>query len=309
MNNKFIIISGPTASGKSDLALKIADNFANNFQTVIINADALQIYQSLEILSCQPSALDQEKIEHNLYSILNPGESSSVGLWLKLLLKSVENAWARNKLPLIVGGSGMYISRLVNGIAEIPEISTEIKDEARNLYDTISNAEFKKLLLAMGQEESKILSLDKQRLIRSYEVLKQTSKTIAWWQKQPQKFLFPKTKFLHFNLDPSRDLLYNNCNQRFNLIVKSGALQEVENLMKLELNQYSSITKTIGYQEIKDFLLAKINFEEMILSATQKTRNYAKRQVTWFNNQFQEKITIKDYQQQLPEINQLIKNL
>ena len=104
-------------------------------------------------------------------------------------------------------------------------------------------------------------------------------------------------------------MLYDNCNQRFNLIAKSGAIDEVKNLMQQPLNDYSSITKTIGYQEIKDFLLAKINFEEMILSATKKTRNYAKRQVTWFNNQFQEKITIKNYQEQLPEVNQLIKNL
>ncbi len=305
MHNKFIIISGPTASGKSDLALKIADNY----EAVIINADALQIYQSLEILSCQPSSLDRQKIEHDLYGVLGPTELSSVGLWLKLLLKSVENAWAKNKLPLIVGGSGMYISRLVNGIAEIPEISDEIKDEARSLYDAISVVEFKKLLLAMGQEEVEIATLDKQRLIRNYEVLKQTSKTLYWWQKQPHKFLFSDAKFLHFNLDPKRNLLYDNCNQRFNLIAKSGAIDEVKNLMQQPLNDYSSITKTIGYQEIKDFLLAKINFEEMILSATKKTRNYAKRQVTWFNNQFQEKITIKNYQEQLPEINQLIKNL
>ena len=305
MNNKFIIISGPTASGKSDLALKIADIY----QSVIINADALQIYQSLETLSCQPGALDQARIEHDLYSVLSPDESSSVGLWLKLLHKSVENAWAKNKLPLIVGGSGMYISRLVKGIAEIPEISTKIKDEARDLFNIISTDEFRKLLLAMGQEEASIINLDKQRLIRNYEVLKQTSKTLNWWQNQPHKFLFPTARFLHFNLEPERNLLYDNCNQRFNLIVKSGAIKEVENLMNIELNQYSSVTKTIGYQEIKDFLLAKINFEEMILSASKKTRNYAKRQVTWFGNQFLEKIAVKNYQQQLPEIIALIKNL
>lgn len=303
--NKFIIISGPTASGKSNLALKIADDF----DVVVINADALQIYQLLPILSCQPNSKDLKKVEHNLYSILDPNQSSSVGLWLKLVAKSIEDAWNRHKLPLIVGGSGMYISRLVDGITEIPEINTEIKNEARNLFDSISVAEFKKILLDMGQEENTILNLDKQRLIRNYEVLKQTGKSFNWWLKQPAKFLFPEARFLHFNLNPDRDLLYDNCNQRFNQIIDSGAIKEVENLMQIELNPFSSITKTIGYQEIKDFLLAKIDFKTMILSASKKTRNYAKRQITWFNNQFQEKVVIKNYVQQLPEITGMIKNL
>ncbi len=304
-SNKFIIISGPTASGKSDLALKIA----NHQEVAIINADALQIYKSLAILSCQPNILDQAKIEHNLYSILRPEESSSVGLWLKLLFEAVKNAWAKNKLPLIVGGSGMYIAKLIKGIAEIPEITTEIKDQARNLYDSVSVAEFKQLLLAVGAEENTIINLDKQRLIRNYEVLKQTSKTISFWQAKPHKFLFPDAKFLHFSLNPDRNLLYNNCNQRFNLITKLGAIEEVENLMKAPIAQYSSIAKTIGYQEIRDFLLANINFEEMILIATKKTRNYAKRQLTWFRNQFQDRIIIENYHQELPKILSLIKNL
>jgi tRNA dimethylallyltransferase len=306
--NKFIIISGPTASGKSALALEIA----KYLPITIINADALQIYKSLPILSCQPSKIDQNLAAHKLYSLFAATEFFSVAKWLELVKEEVTKAWQENKLPVMVGGSGMYISKLINGINEIPPICDEIRNEARILYDTIFIEEFKKRLFLLEADDSKkeiINSLDKQRLIRNYEVIKQTGKSISWWHNQPPKLLFKDAKFLHFSLDPNRAELYENCNHRFKIILESGAIEEVKELLKLNLDNSLSITKTIGYQEIKDFLLAKINFEEMISLTSQKTRNYAKRQLTWFRNQFLEKIVISNVISQKQQIISLITKL
>ena len=149
MDNKIIIISGPTASGKSALAL----DFANNQDITIINADSLQIYQGLPILSSQPTQQEQKQVTHLLYATLQPYESSSVGLWLKLVQSAIEESWQHNKLPVIVGGSGMYISKLVEGISDIPETDEGIKKSSRQLFDSIGAEAFKiafiKLLLSL----------------------------------------------------------------------------------------------------------------------------------------------------------------
>jgi len=281
MTNKIIIISGATASGKSDLALKLADLK----DIAIINADSLQIFEGLPILSSQPSISDHAKVKHSLYSYFKPQESSSVAAWLKLVRTAVDEVVAMKKHPVIVGGSGMYISKLVEGISEIPEIDEDIRNGARLLYDEIGHEEFKKKLLDLGEDEI----LDKQRLTRAYEVLEQTGKSINYWQNLPLRKTFPEAEFLHVNLVPNREQLYKNCNLRFEKMLKNGALEEVENLMKQGIPDEKQITKTLGFYEISDFLNERIDRERMIEIATQKTRNYAKRQLTWFRHQLPEK--------------------
>lgn len=281
MSQRIVIISGPTASGKSGLALQMAETK----DMAIINADSLQIYAGLPILSSQPSALEQKQVAHFLYSQLQPQEYSSVANWLKLIKPIIEQLWNENKLPVIVGGSGMYISKLIDGISEIPEISSEIRDQARALYDELGHEKFKEI----AQSDA----LDKQRLIRAYEVLLQTGEPIYFWQNN-QKKLFSDAEFIHVNLNPDREKLYKNCNLRFELMTKNGALEEVQTLINKRVNDDWQIVKTLGFYEIRDFLKGEMTQEKMIEIAAQKTRNYAKRQLTWFRHQLPQKYVFSE---------------
>ncbi len=284
---KAIIISGPTASGKSALAL----HMAAWHDVAIINADALQIYQGLPILSSQPSADEKKSVPHFLYSHFSCTQSCSVGLWLELVKSKLEKIWGQNKLPIIVGGSGMYISKLLDGISQIPETEESLKIEARELTKNLNREEIIKILSDLGEDFEKIKDLDKQRLSRAYEVLKQTQKSIFWWQKQEAKKIIDTTNFVHLNLDPDRQKLYQNCNNRFEIMLKNGAIEEAEALIKAGVESDAQITKTLGFLEIQDFLQQKITKEKMIEISSQKTRNYAKRQLTWFRHQFADKKT------------------
>lgn len=291
MPQKAIVISGPTASGKTGLAIDLAEYK----DIAIINADSLQIYKGLPILSSQPSEEEQKKAPHFLYSILEAGESSSVAIWLKLVKETVDDVVKSGKLPVIVGGSGMYISKLIEGISDIPETDPEVRKEALALYEEIGHENFQQKLIDLG--EAKIL--DKHRLLRAYEVLKQTHKSISFWQEQPAKKVLEDTEFLHVNLNPNREELYQNCNLRFENMLELGAFDEVKNLMDSGILDDKQVTKTLGYYEICDFLLGRVEYEEMIKIATQKTRNYAKRQLTWFRNQLPDKKVFEDKKEAL----------
>jgi tRNA dimethylallyltransferase len=290
-DKKIVIISGATACGKSDLAMKLA----KKKDVAIINADSLQIYQGLPILSSQPSNADQKKVKHFLYSHFSPSQNSSVGIWLNLTKDAVEKCWKSQKNPVIVGGSGMYLSKLVDGISTIPEILPEFRNEARQLYDEIGHKNFQKKLIELGEDEI----LDKQRLTRAYEVLCQTGKSIFWWQNQPLVKIFDEANFVHVNLNPSREKIYQNCNSRFEQMLKNGAIEEVQSLLNQGINNEMQITKTLGFAEICDFLLGKKNKEKIIEISTQKTRNYAKRQLTWFRHQMPQKLVFTEQSEAL----------
>ncbi len=276
IQKKAIIIAGPTASGKSSLALKMAEEQ----EISIINADSLQIYEGLPILSSQPTEEDQKKVKHLLYSCLKPTEYSSVASWLQLAKSAIDEVLTEGKIPVIVGGSGMYIEKLLKGIVEIPQIEEAARNDAKELYAKIGQEEFQQKLIDLG--EKKIL--DRQRLIRAYEVFLQTGKTISYWQKQPNKKIIDDVDFDFVCLNPDRKIIYENCNSRFEEMLDLGVLEEVKEFVNLEISDEKQVTKTLGFYEIRDFLAGKISREKMVDLATQKTRNYAKRQITWFRN-------------------------
>lgn len=276
MDDKVLIISGATACGKSSIAMKIAEEK----DIAIINADSLQIYEGLPILSSQPSNIDQIKVNHYLYSYLKPDQSCSVAIWLNLVNQKIEKIKEAKKIPVIVGGTGLYIAKLVDGINEIPQISLINKELAKNLFNELGKEKFAKKFLLTEK-------LDKQRLIRNAEVILETGKTIDFWQQQPKKKILLDNNFIHINLNPSREIIYNNCNQRFIEMLNKGVIDEVKNLNN-KIQENSQISKTIGFYEIVDFINKKISFEEMKNIITKKTRNYAKRQLTWFRHQFKE---------------------
>ena len=273
--SKIIVISGATASGKSKVAIEVA----KIFNGAIINADALQIYRDLPILSAQPTAENLVEVEHFLYGILPANEKISVGIWLKMVAEIVKKIQQENKIPIIVGGNGMYISRLINGISEIPEIDEKFRLQAQNLYTEIGHEKFQE-----NFGNTKII--DKQKLLRACEVFLQTGKKIEFFQQQPPKKALENQQFIHLNLNPPRQEIYQNCNERFAKMLENNALNEVKNYLK-NINDLSSpIVNTLGFKEILEFLNNKITLDEMQSLASQKTRNYAKRQLTWFRHQF-----------------------
>jgi tRNA dimethylallyltransferase len=283
MSEKIVIISGPTACGKSNLALE----FGDYKDIAIINADSLQIYEGLPILSSQPTKIEQKKLPHFLYSYLKPQENSSVGTWLDLVKNIIPQIWTEKKLPVIVGGSGMYISKLVEGISKIPEVSKENRRAAQDLYDKIGHQEFQQ---KFGEEKI----IDRQRLLRACEVFLQSDKPISFWQQQTKEKILPQANFTHINLDLEREKLYKNCNLRFEKMLESGALDEVLEFVKQGFDNEWQITNTLGFEEICLFLKHEISYEKMLEIGSQKTRNYAKRQMTWFRNQLPEKTNFSD---------------
>lgn len=288
MSERIIIISGATACGKSNLAMQ----FGDKKNIAIINADSLQIYQGLPILSAQPSKAEQEKIPHFLYSKLKPNENCSVGIWLDFLQEIIPQIWQKNLLPVLVGGTGMYISSLIEGISLMPKVSAENKKKAEDLYKEIGHEKFKE---KFGSEKI----IDKQRLLRAAEIFFETGKEISFWQNQEKKKIFANADFIHVNLEIPREELYQKCNLRFEQMIKDGALGEVTEFLKLNPKQDWQITKTLGFAEISLFLQKEISYEQMLEIATQKTRNYAKRQLTWFRNQLPNKTNFNDIQSAL----------
>lgn len=287
MKNKIIVISGPTASGKSSLAFELA----KLINGCVINADSMQIYKGLPILSAQPSIEEQKIVEHKLYSYLEPNENNSVYIWLKLVEKYIKNAFINNKTPIVVGGTGMYISRLINGIKELPTIPQELRNETIKLFEKIGYEEFYKLIKNIDNKAvEKLNKNDKQRLMRIYEVYKISGKNLTYYKDIKNDYLFNPEIFVHINLSIDRNLLYDRCRKRFEIIVDN-----VENEVELCLKKYPyilnneqkySILSTLGFKEFLDFKNNLISKSELIENTVKTTRHYAKRQCTWFRNQF-----------------------
>ena len=293
-----VILSGATATGKSRIACQIA----KNFNGAIINADAMQVYQDLPILSAQPSIKDFDNFPHFLYGILGSNEKMSVANWLNLVKETLEKITQINKLPIIVGGTGMYISRLIDGIAEIPLISLQFNQMAKDLYEQIGHQEFVK---KFGNDKI----IDKQKLLRRAGIKLQTGENIEYFLSNNHQKVLENYQILHVNLSPAREEIYQNCNIRFDIMLENGGIDEVKNFLQKNPNyQNLSISKTLGLQEIIDFLANKITINEMKNTAKQKTRNFAKRQLTWFRNQFQEIYFCQNDQQILQRVNNFLKH-
>jgi len=288
-NKKIIIISGPTASGKTKYSIDMARQ--NN--GIIINADSMQIYKGLPLLSAQPTKEEKGDIEHLLFSFLEPVENCNVGLWLKLAKEKIDYAFSKNKVPIVVGGTGMYLSKLIDGISHIPEVPENIRAKIVNLYNDIGHQEFYKRALKVDEEYVKNLNPnDKQRLMRVLEIYEFTGRTMKFFQSKGNIAIYPKNMFFHININPPRDILYNRCYIRFKKLVdECNVLEEIRHFcikyQDIVHNQDKySISKTIGLKEAIQYLNDQITMQDFIDTSVKITRNYAKRQYTWFNHQF-----------------------
>ena len=276
-----LVIGGPTASGKSGLALAAA----LKYNGVVINADAMQVYQNIPIITAVPTVEDRQKVQHVLYEIYPPSEKGNVADWLTKATASVRQAWNDKKLPIVVGGTGFYIESLIKGCSPIPDTKEEIKlqvAETMQKKGLAATYEYLSEIDSFGAEMVK--SNDTTRIRRALEIKLDTGKSIAEWFKQPLIKLLPEADFQMIKLLPELKTLEEKCSQRFDLMMEHGALKEVENLLNLKLDKNLPAMKAIGVPELSDYLDGKTNLNEAITLAKLHTRQYAKRQLTWFRN-------------------------
>ena len=281
IKSKIILIAGPTASGKSDFAIRLAKKINGE----LINADSMQIYKQLKILTARPQKKEQEKIKHHLYGFQNVNNSFSTGKWLKSVLKKVKQIKQNNKIPIIVGGTGLYFKSLTEGFVKIPNIKLIDRTKVRLLQKNIGQNKFyQKLIKLDPMIKNKINSNDVQRSIRAYEIKKFTKKSIIYWFKKTE-VMFDQEDFIKLYIDFPRSELLERIRLRVNQMFKQGAINEVKAFVALNVKKSSSVNKVIGIKEIRQYLDGEINLNETKDRIAIKTRQYAKRQTTWANGQ------------------------
>jgi tRNA dimethylallyltransferase len=288
---KIIIIAGPTASGKSSLALDLA----KKFNGIIINADSQQIYKELPILSSQPNKKNYVKVSHKLFNFLDFYKIFSVDHWFKLVKKEITKAEKKNFLPIIVGGTGMYINTLLNGLRVYPRVPGSLRKKGKKIIERIGSKKFYQKLKEKNKTcVYKINPNDKIRLLRSWEIYEISKKSIYEINKENKLRKLDSYDLFKVLIFPPRKQVYLNCTQRWKNMIKLGAIEEVKMLVKKEKKlKKKNLIKTIGFKELKNFLLKKNNINEASKLALQATRNYAKRQYTWFRHQYKANIIFK----------------
>ncbi|WP_420405608.1 tRNA (adenosine(37)-N6)-dimethylallyltransferase MiaA [Nisaea sp.] len=278
---RVVVIGGPTASGKSALAVDLAEDLGGT----VINADSMQVYRELEIVTARPGAEDLSRAPHRLYGFLGATEVCSAALWRERALEEIHAAAAAGRAPILCGGTGLYLRALTHGLSEMPEVSQEARAAARALHARIGGAELRRCL-AEGDPviASRLHDGDSQRLIRAWEVLQDTGRPLSEWQARPARAPAGMTFFMVTVL-PERAALYRRCDLRFEKMLEMGGVEEVRALMALDLDPELPSMKALGVPQIIDFLRKKISREECVRLAQRDTRRYAKRQMTWFRNQ------------------------
>ena len=275
--NKVILLAGPTASGKSELAIKIA----NYFNGEIINADSMQIYKEISILTSKPSFKDTKIIKHHLYGFNSIKKNFSTGHWLDMVTKQIKKQWHGKKIPIVVGGTGLYFKALTDGLVKIPDIPVNLRLQIRKLHKKIGQKKFYTQLIKLDPLAKKfVLSTDTQRSMRAYEVKKFTNKSLHKFRKKT-KSNFKKTVFKKFFINIPKEILHKNIEKRVEKMFDSGAINEVKKFSKMKVHKELSSNKIIGIQEINDYLNGKITLIKAKELIAQKTRQYAKRQFTW----------------------------
>ena len=276
-----LVVQGPTASGKSGLALDLA----LKYNGVVINADAMQVYQEIPIITAAPSKEDKQKVEHRLYEIFPPEKNGSVTEWLDLAVGAVKDVLKHEMIPIVTGGTGFYIESLTKGISPIPETSDEIKKQvAQIIKDKGVSGAWKYLQDIDEKAANMVKSNDSTRVRRALEIKLDTGVSIAEWFRQPLVQKLPQVEFVKVTLLPQLDELEKKCAKRFDLMIKNGAIDEVKSLLARNIPDNMPAMKAIGVPELRDYLQGKVSLEDAIKLAVLHSRQYAKRQLTWFRN-------------------------
>ncbi len=279
--NRIIIVAGPTASGKSALAVDIASALGG----VVVNCDSMQVYQSMPVISACPSAQEKSKAEHRLFEIYPPQVRGNVVDWLKLAVEEIKDIWRQKKIPIVVGGTGLYIDNLINGTTPIPETKAEIRQEvAEYIKSNGSAALYDKLCKIDPETAEKLNPADICRVSRAFEVWEDTGIKLSEWHKKPMVKQLPDAKFFVFKICPSAKELDTRCYLRFEKMLEAGALDEARYLAGLDLDASLPAMKALGVPELLNYVRGNCSLSEAADSAKLHTRQYAKRQRTWFKN-------------------------
>ena len=277
LKSKIVLIYGPTASGKSSFAIKLAKKISGE----IINADSMQVYKELKVLTARPLKKDYNNIKHHLYGFQSVKKKFSTGDWLKLVKEKIENIKKRKKVPILVGGTGLYFKALTDGLVNIPNIPIKFRKNVRYLHKKIGSKKFFSKLVKLDPLTKNFLSSsDTQRAIRAYEVKSFTKKSLYDWFRNT-KSEFEKKDFFKIYIDYPRSKLINRINIRAVKMIENGAIPEVRSFINLKVPQSKTASKAIGIKEIRDYLKKKIEKPDVIEKISIKTRQYAKRQTTW----------------------------
>ncbi len=285
-----LVIAGPTASGKSALALIAAEAFGGT----VINADSMQVYAPLRILTARPCAADEARVPHRLYGIAEPDAPCSAAWWRDRAKAEMEAAWAENRVPIITGGTGFYIDALTRGLSPIPEIPADIRDEARALLARLGNDDFHARLAARDPVMAgRLAPGNSQRVVRAWEVLEATGRSLADWQTLPREGAV-SARFLSLVLLPQREALFAACDGRFHAMIAAGALDEARAVLARGLDRGLPMMKALGLPPLLDHLEGRLTLDAAIDRACRDTSAYAKRQVTWFRHQMGDAVFINE---------------
>jgi tRNA dimethylallyltransferase len=292
-----VILGGPTASGKSALAAALA----RALDGTVINADSMQVYRELPVLTAQPSAADRAAVPHRLYGFLPVTERCSAGRWATLARAEIDAARRDARLPIVVGGTGLYLRALTDGLAPVPEIPAAVRDAARQRLAAIGKAAFHAELGRRDPEmAARIRPADPQRMVRAWEVIEATGRSLADWQAQPNASPAAGA-FTKLMLLPERSRLYLACDARFAAMVERGALEEARGVMSHGDTPTLPGLKALGLRDLIRHIRGEISLEAAIAAGQQATRRYAKRQMTWFRHQFGEARQIEPIAEQFSE--------
>ena len=279
-DHDLIIIAGATAVGKSNIAVQLA----NEIKGVIINADSVQVYKDLNVLSARPNSKNMDCVPHYLYGYVNSSNTFSVSNWLFDLKEKLVEIKKNKKVPILVGGSGLYINAAINGLVSIPAISENIKQESLSKLDHIGIDKFREMLFDIDPVFSQ-KNNDKHRLLRAHSVYLQTSKPLSFWHDQPREGKVSK-QIYSFLISSERKVLYQNCDIRFSQMLSAGGLQEVIKLHNKNIDRSFPIMKSLGVKWLLNYLDSQISFDEAIRLSMRDTRHYVKRQLTWFRHNY-----------------------
>ena len=277
IQSKIILISGPTASGKSNFAIKMA----NKIDGEIINADSMQVYKKLKILTARPNKKEQKNIKHHLYGVIDVNKNFSTGQWLKLAIKKIKEIRKKKKIPILVGGTGLYFQSIINGLAKIPNIPLKLRNEVKFIQKKEGQKKFYKKLLKLDKKvDGKFDPNDTQRSIRAFEIKKYTKISMYDWLNKT-KTAFNENEFLKLYIDFNRQELINRISLRTVKMLQKGAIKEVKRFNTQKIKKDSSVNKVIGVNELKQYLKNQMTLEEVRELISIRTRQYAKRQTTW----------------------------
>ena len=297
---KIILLAGPTALGKSRIAISLSKSLNGE----IVNADSMQVYKELRILTSRPSLSDEKKIKHHLYGITSVRNDFSTGRWLKLATKEIKKILKKNKTPIIVGGTGLYYKVLLDGLVKIPNIPIIVRNKIRQDHEKIGQVKFYNKLLKLDSKVKYFISPnDIQRSLRAYEVKKYTNKSLYEWIKYT-KPNFDQNLFKKIFLNPPRDYLINKINLRIEKMFKQGVKKEVDKFFKLKVKKDMSANKIIGIPEIANYLNNSLSLQAAKELIRIRTRQYAKRQFTWARGKMTswEMINPKNYKEILKKV-------